>query len=99
MAHEYGTPSLKIYLSDILYFHLVAYYTQDTLNQLQTIDDIPRLAMVNVPDGAYKGARNPKRTAREINSLASRPMPYQYQVMSPVIDFIDILFTFLTVAR
>jgi len=60
-------------------WHMIAYYTQDTLNQLQTIDDIPNLAMVNVPDGAYKGARNPKRTAREIHSLASRQMPYQYQ--------------------
>lgn len=96
MAYEYGIPGLKIYLPDIFHSYLVAYYTQDTLNQLQTIDDIPLLAMVSVPDGAYKGARNPKRTARELNLLASRSMPYHYQVISSVIDFVDILFTFPT---
>jgi len=63
-------------------WHLIAYYTQDTLDQLLTVEDFPPLAMVNVPDGAYKGARNPKRTAREMSSLGSRSMPhrpYQYQ--------------------
>ena len=66
-------------------FHLVAYYTQNTLDQLQTVEDIPLLATVNVPHGAYKGARNPKRPARETSSLdrslLQYPYQYQYQVI------------------
>ena len=61
---------------------LVAYYTQDTLDQLRTIDHYPQLAEIQVPDGAYKGARNPNRPAREMTSLG-RPIlhhPYIYQV-------------------
>jgi len=62
-------------------WHLIAYYTQNSLDQLQTIDDYPRLAIIQVPDGAYKCARNPKRPAREMNSLG-KPLlhhPYLYQ--------------------
>jgi len=62
-------------------WHLIAYYTQNTLDQLRTIDDYPDLAAIEVPDGAYKGARNPKRPAREMTSMG-KPLlhhPYIYQ--------------------
>jgi len=62
-------------------WHLIAYYTQDTLDQLRTIDDHLELATLQVPEGAYKCARNPKRPVREMNS-SGRPLlhhPYPYQ--------------------
>jgi len=62
-------------------WHLIAYYTQTTLDQLRTIDHYPLLADIQVPEGAYKGARNPKRPTREMNPLG-RPLlhhPYLYQ--------------------
>ncbi|KAL1746552.1 Gti1/Pac2 family-domain-containing protein [Schizophyllum fasciatum] len=37
--------------------HLIAYFTQSTVNSLQTIDDIPVLANLPVPIGLYVGAR------------------------------------------
>jgi len=61
-------------------WHLIAYYTQNTLDQLRTIDDHADLAILPVPDGAYKCARNPKRPIREVNS-SGRPLlhhPYPY---------------------
>jgi len=62
-------------------WHLIAYYTQNTLDQLRTLDDHLELAALQVPEGAYKCARNPKRPVREMNS-SGRPLlhhPYPYQ--------------------
>jgi len=62
-------------------WHLIAYFTQNTLDQLRTIDDYPLLSIIQVPEGAYKCARNPKRPIREMNSLG-KPLhhhPYLYQ--------------------
>jgi len=58
-------------------WHLIAYYTQNTVEQLRTIDDFPDLATLQVPDGAYRGARNPKRPARETTSLG-RPLMHHH---------------------
>lgn len=45
-------------------WHLTAYFTQDTLENLRTIDDLPELASLHVPPGKYISARsinkNPK---------------------------------------
>ncbi|KAI0029889.1 Gti1/Pac2 family-domain-containing protein, partial [Vararia minispora EC-137] len=38
-------------------WHLNAYYTQETLDQLHTVDDFPQLAALRVPDGLYICAR------------------------------------------
>ncbi|KZT10902.1 uncharacterized protein LAESUDRAFT_693329 [Laetiporus sulphureus 93-53] len=38
-------------------WHLNAYYTQDTLEQLRTIDDIPQLSTIEVPPNRYICAR------------------------------------------
>ena len=84
---------LKIYIFTS-HLYLVAYFTQDTLDQLRKVGDVPGIAGIFVPSGAYKAARNPKRTAREMSSSASLPVgrsfhrPYQYQVIhSDVIDY------------
>jgi len=62
-------------------WHLIAYYTQNTLHHLRTVTDFPELANIPVPDGAYKSARNPKRPAREVNATErSMLQPYQYQI-------------------
>jgi len=38
----------------------VAYFTEDTVHRLQSIDDIPRLASLTVPAGQYISARSAK---------------------------------------
>ncbi|KAJ7822191.1 Gti1/Pac2 family-domain-containing protein [Mycena olivaceomarginata] len=45
-------------------WHLIAYFTQDTIDFLRTVDDIPHLACIRVPAGVYKSARSARRTGR-----------------------------------
>jgi len=43
-------------------WHLIAYFTADTADDLRTVSDIPELARLNVPPGKYRSARhNPAR--------------------------------------
>jgi hypothetical protein len=37
--------------------HSVAYFTQDSLDSLRTINDLPQLASLNIPPGKYRTAR------------------------------------------
>ncbi|KAH6914423.1 Gti1/Pac2 family-domain-containing protein [Coprinopsis sp. MPI-PUGE-AT-0042] len=41
-------------------WHLIAYFTEESLDRLRTIDDIPQLAYLEVPSGKYKSARSAK---------------------------------------
>ncbi|KAF8895743.1 Gti1/Pac2 family-domain-containing protein [Gymnopilus junonius] len=41
-------------------WHLIAYFTEETVSRLRTIDDIPQLANLTVPHGKYKSARSAK---------------------------------------
>ncbi|TFK70634.1 hypothetical protein BDN72DRAFT_896321 [Pluteus cervinus] len=41
-------------------WHLIAYFTPDSLDYLRTVDDIPELANVSVPPGQYTSARSTK---------------------------------------
>ncbi|KAF5380228.1 hypothetical protein D9757_008227 [Collybiopsis confluens] len=41
-------------------WHLIAYFTQESLEYLHNIDDIPGLANLQVPSGKYKSARSGK---------------------------------------
>ncbi|KAF8813886.1 hypothetical protein BYT27DRAFT_7180661 [Phlegmacium glaucopus] len=41
-------------------WHLIAYFTEDTVNGLRSIDDIPQLASLSVPHGKFKSARSVK---------------------------------------
>jgi hypothetical protein len=46
-------------------WHLIAYFTQESLDSLRSIDDIPQLASLPVPPGKYKSARSAKGRPRE----------------------------------
>lgn len=41
-------------------WHLIAYFTEDTVSRLRCIDDIPQLASLSVPHGKFKSARSAK---------------------------------------
>ena len=41
-------------------WHLIAYFTEESLDRLRSIDDIPQLAYLEVPAGKYKSARSAK---------------------------------------
>ncbi|KAJ7879587.1 Gti1/Pac2 family-domain-containing protein [Mycena olivaceomarginata] len=55
-------------------WHLIAYFTQDTVDFLRTVDDLPYLASVRVTPGMYKSARSANRTGR----TRSSDQPYLY---------------------
>ncbi|KAI0948985.1 hypothetical protein AcW1_008708 [Taiwanofungus camphoratus] len=52
-------------------WHINAYYTQDTLDQLNTVDQIPQLKSIQVPAGLYVCART--NTARRMSRILARP--------------------------
>ncbi|KAF8629897.1 hypothetical protein AX15_003253 [Amanita polypyramis BW_CC] len=41
-------------------WHLIAYFTEEFIERLKCIDDIPQLATLQVPHGKYKSARSAK---------------------------------------
>ncbi|KAJ7143422.1 hypothetical protein C8R43DRAFT_1089020 [Mycena crocata] len=41
-------------------WHLIAYFTEESLDRLHCIDDYPALSSLNVPHGKYKSARSVK---------------------------------------
>jgi len=43
--------------------YLVAYFTEESLEHLQSVDDLPHLASLPVPEGRYKSARSAKGRA------------------------------------
>lgn len=52
-------------------WHLIAYFTEETVHRLRSIDDIPELASLSVPGGRYISARSAKGRAE--HSFASDP--------------------------
>jgi len=79
-AGESGTsvsmiPGFSKILLNLLYI-VVAYFTQDSLDLLLTVDDHPQLASLAVPIGKYKSARSVK-TNRQQHDLFMLPS-YQY---------------------
>ncbi|KAF5346333.1 hypothetical protein D9758_011505 [Tetrapyrgos nigripes] len=46
-------------------WHLIAYFTQNSLPYLKTIHDIPGLANLHVPPGKYKNTRSARRRPRD----------------------------------
>jgi len=71
-------------------WHLIAYYTRNTLYQLETVDDFPNLATIIVPGGAYKSARNPKRPARDVSS-SDPSLVHQIRDCTPHEDAVTIV--------
>ncbi|KAF8070793.1 Gti1/Pac2 family-domain-containing protein [Lyophyllum atratum] len=61
-------------------WHLIAYFTQDTLDYLRTVDDLPHLASINVPPGRYRTARSGNRGRHpQFSDIASYP-PHPYSL-------------------
>ena len=56
----------------------VAYFTQDTLDYLRCIYDIPELASLTVPPGTYKSARSAKGRPRDERLFDRQYAPYVY---------------------
>jgi len=67
-------------------WHLIAYFTQDTVDYLRTVDDLPYLSCIRVPPNIYRSARSAKgngraRTAEQAylygpSTVNSRSHPY-----------------------
>jgi hypothetical protein len=53
-------------------WHLIAYFTQDSLDYLRSIDDFPELASLPVPPGKYKSARSAKGRPRDSHHAFDR---------------------------
>lgn len=62
-------------------WHLIAYFTQDSLDYLETIDDRPQLSGLSVPVGKYRSARSAK-TSRHHHDLIVVP-PFGCSSRSP----------------
>jgi len=58
-------------------WHLIAYFTQDTLDYLGTIEDSPELASLHVPPGKYKSARSSKGRPRDLDYYPGDPTSQQ----------------------
>ncbi|KAI3604668.1 hypothetical protein WG66_008398 [Moniliophthora roreri] len=58
-------------------WHLIAYFTQDSLEYLRTIDDIPALSNLHVPPGKYITARTGKPRRSTAGALDGRD-PFGY---------------------
>ncbi|KAF7315876.1 hypothetical protein MIND_00104100 [Mycena indigotica] len=65
-------------------WHLIAYFTQDSVDYLRTIDDIPQLAGLRVPPGMYKSAR--RRPGQQHSQPHPPPPPYAHQYAPPAYD-------------
>ena len=73
-----------------------AYFTQATIDHLGTVDDIPRIRELVIPEGMFKSTRLGKnrsrpdenkssdvsKTVTSRSSYAALPSPYQYRVQS-----------------
>ncbi|KAF7427899.1 hypothetical protein PC9H_007116 [Pleurotus ostreatus] len=46
-------------------WHLIAYFTEESLEYLRTVNDLPHLASLLVPQGRYKSARTAKGRIRD----------------------------------
>ncbi|KAI0066018.1 hypothetical protein BV25DRAFT_1768125, partial [Artomyces pyxidatus] len=55
-------------------WHLTAYFTQATVDQLGTVDDIPELAGLQVPEGLFRSSRTVK-SRRNTTAASTAPEP------------------------
>jgi len=59
-------------------WHLIAYFTADTADDLRTVSEIPELARLDVPPGKYRSARhNPTRHRVHRDEQGSRAPSHQ----------------------
>jgi len=64
-------------------WHLIAYFTQESLDYLRSIDDIPELASLPVPPGKYKSARSAKGRPRDQQQALDRVTPMGPYIAHP----------------
>ncbi|KAG7098288.1 hypothetical protein E1B28_000251 [Marasmius oreades] len=68
-------------------WHLIAYFTEESLEHLQCVDDLPHLASLPVPHGRYKSARSSKGRPEYIFSGDQQPSgsisPIEYISYAP----------------
>ncbi|PAV18444.1 hypothetical protein PNOK_0528600 [Pyrrhoderma noxium] len=64
-------------------WHLTAYFTQATVDRLQTVDDIPHLAGLEVPPSKYISTRLGKPRRNEDTSNNTSIHPSQHDVFRP----------------
>ncbi|KAJ7770503.1 Gti1/Pac2 family-domain-containing protein [Mycena metata] len=77
-------------------WHLTAYFNQETLNELDTIDDLRHLD-VPVPDGWFRSARATK-ARRENRAIADHPQSSEGNISSPTSPSSNHSMTFSTPA-
>ncbi|VDB84933.1 unnamed protein product [Peniophora sp. CBMAI 1063] len=66
-------------------WHLIAYFTQETVDALRTVDQIPSIAALRIPAGRFRSARAVKGRsggARHPHDLVTTPSPPR-RVQSP----------------
>ncbi|KAJ6629455.1 Gti1/Pac2 family-domain-containing protein [Mycena sp. CBHHK59/15] len=56
-------------------WHLIAYFTQNSVDYLQSVDDVPYLVRLRVPHGLYKSARSAKGGQRRCEVFAPYAQP------------------------
>lgn len=59
-------------------WHLIAYFTQATVDDLRSVDDIRELASLTVPPGIYKSARSAKGRPRDDRFFDRQYAAYDY---------------------
>jgi len=59
-------------------WHLIAYFTQASVDELRCVDDIRELASLTVPPGTYKSARSAKGRPRDERFYDHQYAPYGY---------------------
>ncbi|TFY81972.1 hypothetical protein EWM64_g2040 [Hericium alpestre] len=69
-------------------WHLIAYFTQESIDSLYTIEDFPELASLRVPPGRFRSARSAKGRPRESEHGVDRhkrasPSPRHAAVYTP----------------
>ncbi|KAH7889093.1 Gti1/Pac2 family-domain-containing protein [Phlebopus sp. FC_14] len=62
-------------------WHLIAYFTSDTVDHLRTISSIPELARLDVPPGKYRSARH--NTTRQGRACRDEQAYYSLPLQSP----------------
>ncbi|KAG8730755.1 hypothetical protein FRC11_005872 [Ceratobasidium sp. 423] len=65
-------------------WHMVAYYSQATVDNLLKVEDIPHLATLRVPEGMFQPARAKRGHARGSESVSPTPVPLARHRVSPV---------------
>ncbi|KAL5631310.1 hypothetical protein ACGC1H_006983 [Rhizoctonia solani] len=65
-------------------WHMVAYYSQATVNGLLKVEDFPQLAALRVPEGVFQPARAKRGHARSAEPASPTPIALARHRVSPV---------------